>query len=259
MKKDKLIKDELLSVCEPEKSFEQFCRENNLPVEKRSVKKQGARGWLLKAVMPALSAVAVVLAIVLPITLSGDVVIPEQSDSSTAPTLAMHSDTITIEEVLSDSEITLLNIEYMFDEYTSFRKMYVDGKASDKNHVGYSVSTDVYGANINGVPYVYGFTMTTAKRNVLSGLDKHLYYGCDKTISINDVDYNYKVSTGLSVGMFVYYQIGKYEYCISVEPLGTAAIADEPYMQTFLQLAFGTVEDAEPLNISDYITEGKNA
>lgn len=258
MKKDKLIKEQLLSACEPEKSFEQFCRENNISVEKpEKPKKLRLRDWLLKAVMPALSAVAVVLAIVLPITLRDNVVIPEQS--STAPILAMHSDTITIDEVLADNEITLLNTAYMFDEHTSFRKMYVDGKESDNKHVGYSVTTEVYGANIAGVPYVYGFTLTTAKRNVLSSLDKHLYYGCDKTTTINGVEYSYKVSAGLSVGMFVYYQIGKYEYCISVEPLGTAAIADEPYMQMFLQLAFGTVENAAPLRISDYITEGQNA
>lgn len=261
MKKDRLIKDKLLSACEPEKSFEQFCRENDLSTEKRTAEKQGVRGWLLKAVLPALSAVAVVLAIVLPVTLRDDnPVIPDQN--RTAPMLAMHSDTITIDEVLADSEVTLLNTEYMFDEYTSFRKMYVDGKASDNKHVGYSVSTEVYGATIDDIPYVYGFTMTTAKRNVLSGLDKHLYYGCDKTIIINDIDYYYKVSTGLSVGMLVYYQIGKYEYCISTEPLGTAAIANEAreeYMLTFLQLAFGTVDNADPLNISDYITEGQNA
>ena len=250
MKKDKLIKDKLLSACAPEKSFEQFCRENNLSVEKRTApaaKKQSVRDWLLKAVMPALSAVAVVLAIVLPITLGGNVAVPD--NGSTAPSLNMRSDTITIGELLADNEVTLFNTEYMFDERTDFYKMYVDDKASDGSHIGYSVSTEVYGASVNGTPYVYGFTLTTAKSNVLAVIDKTEYNGCDKSVRYGDVDYNYRVDVGFTASMHVYYSIGKYEYYMSVIPFGTASIADEDYMLTFLRLAFDEVEYAERIEL----------
>ncbi|MDE6293443.1 MAG: hypothetical protein K2L88_02330 [Clostridiales bacterium] len=253
MKKDKLIKNELLSACQPEKSFEQFCRENNLSAEKRTApaaKKQSVRGWLLKAVMPALAVDAVVLAIVLPITLKGNVVTPD--GGSSAPTLNMHSDTITIGELLADNEVTLLNTEYMFDERTSFRKMYLDDNdnVDAATHLGYSVTADVYGARINGVPYVYGFTLTTAKSNALAVIDKTEYNGCDKAVSYGGVQYKYKVDVGFTVSMRVYYSIGKYEYFMSVTPFGTAAIADEKYMLTFLRLAFDTVDGAEKIDLS---------
>lgn len=251
MKKDELIKNELLSACQPEKSFEQFCRENNLSVETRTApaaKKRSVRGWLLKAVMPALAAAAVVLAIVLPVTLNGNVVIPD--GGSSAPTLNMYSDTITIGELLADNEVTLLNTEYMFDERTSFRKMYLDDNANDNTHVGYSVAADVYGAQINDVPYVYGFTMTTAKSNALAVIDKTEYNGCDKAVSYGGVEYKYRVDVGFTVSMRVYYSIGKYEYFISVTPFGTASIANEKYMQMFLRLAFDTVDGAEKIDLS---------
>lgn len=255
MKKDRMIKQQLQSEFVPEKTFEQFCRENNLSVA--PAPKKPVRTTVIKALFPAACAAVLVAAIVLPIALKDDNVIP--NTSQTSPALAVHSDVISIEEMLADSEFSMLNTAYMFDEYTSFRKMYVDGKPNEKRYVGYSVDTDVYGANIYGKPYVYGFTLTTAKRNVLSDLDKHLYYGCDSTETIGDVNYSYKITEGLTVGMFVYYQIGKYEYCITVEPLGTAAIADKEYMQVFLQLAFGQVEGAEPLNIADYLSEVDDA
>ena len=69
MKKDRFIKDKLLNAYPAEKTFGEFCRENNIVSEPQ--KKRGAFSWLLKAVMPALSAAAIVLAIVLPITLGG--------------------------------------------------------------------------------------------------------------------------------------------------------------------------------------------
>ena len=240
MKKDRLIKQELKSAFAPEKTFGEFCRENNI-VPTEPEKKLGVRSRMLKAVLPALSAAVVVLAIVLPITLR-DTAVP--SGSTTAPSYNVHSDSITAEEIFADNDITLFNRDYMYGESAVFYKMYVDDKAG-ASHVGYSVDAKMYGAKINNVPYVYGFTLTTAKKNALAVLDKSVYYGCDRSAVYGGVDYKYKVSTGLTASMHVYYAIGKYEYFLSVAPYGTAAIADEKYMQMFLRLAFSEVEGAE--------------
>lgn len=240
MKKDRLIKQELNSAFTPEKTFGEFCRENNI-VPSKPEKKRGLRPWLLKVALPALSAAAVVLAIVLPIALSGESV---PSGGQAAPTYNVQRDTVTAAEVLADTDVTLFNLDYMYDASAVFYKMYM-GDSKGDNHVGYTVETKMYGAKVNNVPYVYGFTLTTAKKNALSVLDKSAYYGCDKSVSYASVEYKYKVKTGLMVAMSVYYTIGKYEYFIDVAPYGTAAIADESYMQMFLRLAFDTVDGAE--------------
>lgn len=244
MRKDKLIKNELLNACVPEKSFEEFCRENNLSTEQMP-QKRSVSTWWYKAVMPAVSAVAVILAIVLPITLSNS---PSHGGSTASP--LMYSSEVTYEQVLSDKDVILMNMDYMFDEYTTFRKMFVDGKPVDESsHVGYTVTTNVYGAEIDGNPYTYGFTLTTAKSNALGVLDKTVYNGCDITVRYGDVDYNYKVDIGFIASMHVYYKIGKYEYFLTVTPFGTAAIADDEYMQMFLRLAFDRVDGAERIQL----------
>lgn len=194
MKKDRLIKHELQSMCDPEKTFEAFCRENNIVSAPPAKAKRNVRTWLLKAVMPALSAVAVVLAIVLPLSLRGGAV--PTDGSQTAPILNVYSSSITVEEVLADTDVSLLNLEYMIGEQAAFSKMYVNDKTAADNHVGYEVTAKIYGARIEGVPYVYGFTLTTAKRNALAVLDKSVYYGCDQLVTYDGVDYKYRVSEG---------------------------------------------------------------
>ena len=249
MKKDKLIKRELQSMCDPEKSFEAFCRENNIASATPAKAKRGIRTWLLKAVMPALSAAAIVLAIALPLSLRGGAT--PTDGGQMAPVLNVYSSSITAEEVLADTDVSLLNLQYMIGEQAAFSKMYVDDKAAADNHVGYAVTAKIYGARIEDVPYVYGFTLTTAKRNVLAVLDKSVYYGCDQSVTYDGVDYKYNVSEGFTVSMHVYYTIGKYEYFLNVSPFGTAAIAHQDnYMQMFLQLAFGSVDNAELIQLS---------
>ena len=238
MKKDRLIKQELLSAFPTEKTFGDFCRENNI-VPSKPEKKRSASSRLLKVALPTLSA-AVALAIVLPITLS-DKAVP--SGGQSAPQYNVYNDSVTVEEILADTDITLFNLDYMLYETAVFYKMYMDG--GEETHVGYTVEAKTYGAKVDNVPYVYGFTLTTAKKNALSVLDKSVYYGCDKSVIYGEVEYKYKVSKGLTTAMYVYYAIGKYEYFISVAPYGTAAIADEEYMQIFLRLAFGAVDGAE--------------
>ncbi|MCH5153947.1 MAG: hypothetical protein J1F71_01910 [Clostridiales bacterium] len=240
MKKDRLIKQELQSAFTPEKTFGEFCRENNI-VPSKPEKKRSASSWLLKVALPTLSAAAVALAIVLPITLS-DKTVP--SGGQSAPQYNVYNDSVTVEEILADTDVTLFNLDYMYDASAVFYKMYMGDNAGE-NHVGYTVETKMYGAKVNDVPYVYGFTLTTAKKNALSVLDKSAYYGCDQSVSYDNVEYKYKVNMGLTAIMCVYYTIGKYEYFIDVAPYGTASIADEEYMQMFLRLAFSEVDNAE--------------
>ena len=244
MKKDRLIKQELLSAFPTEKTFVDFCRENNI-VPTKPEKKRSASSWLLKVGLPTLSAAVVALAIVLPITLS-DKAVP--SGGQSAPQYNVYNDSVTVEEILADTDITLFNLDYMLYETAVFYKMYMDG--GEETHVGYTVEAKTYGAKVDNVPYVYGFTLTTAKKNALSVLDKSAYYGCDKSVSFDNVEYKYKVNMGLTAIMCVYYTIGKYEYFISVAPYGTAAIADEEYMQMFLRLAFDTVDGAEQIEFN---------
>ena len=241
MKKDRLIKQELLSAFPTEKTCGEFCRENN-SVPTKPEKKRSASSWLLKVGLPTLSAAAVALAIVLPITLSNDAA-PDNGGGVTAPSYNVYSDSVTVEEILADTDITLFNLDYMLYETAVFYKMYMDG--GEETHVGYTVEAKTYGAKVDNVPYVYGFTLTTAKKNALSVLDKSVYYGCDKSVSFDNVEYKYNVNMGLTAIMCVYYTIGKYEYFIDVAPYGTASIADEEYMQMFLHLAFGSVDNAE--------------
>lgn len=248
MKKDRLIKNHFQSVCDPEKSFEEFCRENNIATGATNKPRRRVGAWLLKGLVPALSAAAVVLAVVLPITLKNVPSVPDEG--LTAPVLAVHSNTVTVDEVLADTDVTLLDLQYLIAEYAQFGKMYMGNGATDGDHVGYEVNAKVYGAKVDGVPYVYGFELTTAKRNALAVLDKSAYYGCDKSVTYGDVIYSYRVDVGFAAGMHVYYTIGNYEYFLRVTPFGTAAIAkDENYMLMFLRLAFDGVDGAETIRI----------
>ena len=246
MNKDKKIKNMLIDA--PSKTFDEFCRANNIQTDNPPErKKRGVGSILLKYLAPALSAAAVVLAIVLPITLKKSS--PSGGGSQSDP--LMYTSEVTYEQVLSDKDVILMNMDYMFDEYTTFRKMFLDGKPADENsHVGYTVTTNVYGAAVGGDPYTYGFTLTTAKSTALSVIDRTEYNGCDSKVTYGGVQYNYKVDIGLSVRMHVYYSVGKYEYFLSVTPFGTVAAADQSYMQMFLRLAFDKVEGAQRIEIN---------
>lgn len=246
MNKDKKIKNILID--QPSKTFDEFCYANNIQAESPERKKRRAMNIALKYLTPALSAAAIVLAIVLPVTLKNNSS-PSGGGSTVNP--LMYSKEVTYEQVVSDKDVILMNMEYMFDENTSFGKMFMDGKpADDSSHVGYTVANNGYGAEIYGEPYTYGFTLTTAKSTALSVIDKTAYNGCDSKVTYDGVEYNYKVDIGLSARMHVYYSIGKYEYFLSVTPFGTAARADENYMLMFLRLAFDEVENAERIEIN---------
>lgn len=240
MNTDKKIKKALQKDMQPTKPFDAFCSENGIAVEKRTAPKSKAFSWK-KLVFP-LAAVAAVLCVVLPVTLTrgGD------GGSSAPPSVGTQynvgneiTKVVDFSALKSDPDLVLYNTDY--EQHNSYSAFLCS--EDDDLLLAYVVKNVVYGGQIDGTLHAYTFDFLArcydgyAETYTLV-LDWYKQNGV--AYVCNGVDYYYGIVNGEDgVSAVICYENGKYDYFVRMRTLNIGTELTDDYVQSFIDIAFG--------------------
>ena len=210
------------------KSFDQFCAENNIEVEKPIESKPSKhKVWI--GVASGVAAAAVVVCCFIPLMRQNTVDEHFYSDGDVL------LDRIAYEEIDKD-KVRLPHDDFM-TEHSYVQRISPNG--SDKV-LGYNISNVVCYAVIDSTDYLYeiDYTVRIDRHYIFKGLA--LYDFCESEIKCDEINYKYSFTeTDTKIGAYMTYAYNGYDYFIKFyENEYTTALSDES-MEVFVKSAFG--------------------
>lgn len=238
MKTDKKIIKALQKDLQPKQPFDEFCAENGIEVKRCAPKKKVP---LWKKLAIPFAAVAAVLCIVLPITLTrggGD----DASSPSVGDRYNVGNEVIKVvdfSELRRDADLVLYNTDYeKSNSYAAFLCSEDDGL-----RLAYVVKNVVYGGQVDGTLYAYTFDFLARCYDgyakdytlVLEWYKQNgMAYVCD------NVNYYYGIVSGADgTSAVICYENGKYDYFIRMRLAVGGTVIKNSNVKDFITLAFG--------------------
>ena len=233
---DGKIKKALQKELRPKKPFDDFCAENGIVVESKPTRKTG----LWKKIFFPIAAVAAVLCVVLPITLTNGGGSPASSSVGNRYNVGNEITKVVDFSVLkSDPDLVLYNTDY--EQYNSYSAYLCS--AENDILLAYVVKNVVYGGQIDGTLYAYTFDFLARcydgyAQDYTQALDWYKQNGA--AYILDGVGYYYGVVSGSDgESAVICYENGKYDYFIRMRlAVGGATIKDST-VKDFITLAFG--------------------
>lgn len=239
MKVDGKIKKALKKDLQPTKTFDAFCAENGVSVQKSAP----ARSSLWKKLAIPLAA-AVVLCVALPIALTsggGDVpqsVVVKQYNVGKEVTKV-----VAFSELKSDPDLVLYDPAY--EQYNSYSAFLCS--EDDDILLAYVVKSVVYGGQVDGTLYAYSFDFLARCYDgyaadyslVLDG-----YKQTGNAFVCDGVSYYYGIVNGNDgASAVICYENGKYDYFIRLRLVLAGSTINDNDVKDFIRLAFDTQKE----------------
>ena len=241
---DGKIKKALRKSMQPTKTFDEFCAENGIVIEKPNVKRRKVFAWK-KLVFP-LAAAAAALCVVLPVALTrggngGGASLPSESKQYNVGNEV--TKLVDFSELKSDPDLVLYNTAYeQSNSYSAFLCSEDDGVL-----LAYIVKSVVYGGQVDGTLHAYTFDFLArcydgyAETYTLV-LDWYKQNGA--AYNSGGVDYYYGTVSGADgASAVICYENGKYDYFVRMRLLNVGSTIGDNSVRNFIDLAFGDPEE----------------
>lgn len=244
MKTDTKIKKALQSELQPQKSFSEFCEQTGIAAEAAPLPAPAKKiAWWKRVAIP-LAAVAAVLVVVLPITLTRG----RDTDGSMSAQGNVYNVGNEVTKVVdfsvlkSDPDLVLYNTDY---EKSKNYSAYLCSEGDDVL-LAYVVKSVVYGGQVDGTLYAYTFDFL-ARCYAGYAPDYTLVYEWYEqngmAYDCGGVTYHYGIVSGQDgTSAIICYKNGKYDYFVRMRLVVGGVTLKESDVRSFISLAFGKEE-----------------
>lgn len=223
---------------ESTKSFDSFCKENNIVVENTTKKKPAKKKFWL-GFSTAFATAAVIVCAFIPLMLtSGKTEAPETPAKIIYGDNDIELKSVSLDNMLdsaSESQLLMFNMDYA-EEYTRANVIYA---RDDEIILGYHAIGVVYFTESDGTEFLYEFDYMIRSDDRYEPKDLALYQNCPSVISYGNTDYKYKVSKGdFGTNAYITFEYGDADYYICLYERDYTVELNDENIRAFIQLAF---------------------
>ena len=217
----------------PQKTFEKFCAENNIPLESPKQTKKSRKFFTI--LVPIALATILVLGITLPFLIK---TMPETPNME--PELKIYGDSdvqstrMTYEELTADQNLVFLNFENI-EQYRSISRMQ---PLDDSNiTLGYEMREILYGFWIDDVLYAYRINFMVRCYEHYVFLDIKSFENLEYETNMDNLKFSFGIDEKQATGYVSFSTLG-YDYYLTVSDFEQITEINKDSIETLLENAF---------------------